>query len=491
MYNERKDNFSIKDIVLQILFVIVFIFILMWLFPSKEFVKDSLQPLYDRIFNENILMMKDAAKSYYTDPRLPQNVGDKVSMTLGEMLDKKIILPFTDSKGRACDNVGSYVEITKMDEEYIMKVNLKCTEQENYLLVYMGCYTYCTTTICEKNEQDIKTPTIIPTNPTRPGGGGNKTPNPDKPTTPPTNKPTPTATPTNKPTPTPTAPPTDKPTTPPTEKPTPTATPTNKPTPTPTPPEKEYICQYIKVVDASYTEWGNWSSWSTTSRVENDLTQVESKTEIEYTTEVKQIGERIKTRTITYKDKNKPIYGWKDVKVQIGTENKKVCTASEEKQVPTGEYAYTEWKDTGVERQFTSEPPLSATERWYFVRTIDQDCNCAFGKVRIYAQQTRNKYPITDTVSVCTKWDVQSVPVYKTQKVKVIVDYGTSTRTETYKEPIYGEVKVPHNVTYWRYRTREITEGYRDETWIDCDDKEAAQKLKKKGYKFTGVKKEK
>lgn len=467
MYNERRENFSIKDIVLQILFVVVFIFILMWLFPSKSFVKESLQPLYDRIFNENILMMKDAAKSYYTTPRLPQKVGDKVSMTLGEMLDKKIILPFTDSKGRACDNVGSYVEITKMDEEYIMKVNLKCTEQENYLLVYMGCYDYCTTTICEKNEKDVTTPTIFPTNPGRPGRPGT----PGKP-----GKPGSTPTP-GKPTPTPTS--------------KPTPTPTSKPTPTPTPPEKEYICQYIKTVDASYTQWGNWSSWSTTSRTENDLTQVQSKTEITYTTETKQIGERIKTRTITYKDKNKPIYGWKEVKVQIGSENKKVCTATTKKEVGTGEYAYTAWKDTGVQKQFTSEPPVSATERWYFVRTINQDCNCAFGKVRIYAQQTRQKYEITKTQEVCTKWEVRSVPIYKTQKVKVVVDYGTSQRVETYKEPIYGQVKVPHSTTYYRYRTRDIIDGYRDEVWIDCDDKDAAKKLKKKGYKFTGVRKEK
>lgn len=75
MYNERKDSFSIKDIILQILFVVVFIFILIWLFPTKKFIKDSasdLTPLYDRIFNENIIAMKDAAKSYYTDPRLPK-----------------------------------------------------------------------------------------------------------------------------------------------------------------------------------------------------------------------------------------------------------------------------------------------------------------------------------------------------------------------------------------------------------------------------------
>lgn len=177
MYNERKDSFSMKTVIVQFLFVALFIFILIWLFPMKSDLKNALNEtgetadlsvFYDRIFNDNVIAMKDAAKSYYTTARLPKNVGDKVSMTLGEMLNKKIILPFVDSKGKQCSLTDSYVEITKYDEEFVMKVNLKCSEQENYLLVYMGCYDYCSTAICEKNKSDIKTPVIYPSKPSEP-----------------------------------------------------------------------------------------------------------------------------------------------------------------------------------------------------------------------------------------------------------------------------------------------------------------------------------
>src|SRR5574344_1346537 len=165
MYNEQA-NFSIKNVILQFLFVALFI--LIWLFPLKSDLKKvttsgentDLTVLTDRIFNENIISMKDAAKSYYTTSRLPKNVGDKVKMTLGEMLDKKIILPFTDKDGKTCSLTESYVEITKYDEEFIMKVNLKCGNEENYLLVYMGCYDYCSTTLCEKSKADVSSPTI-------------------------------------------------------------------------------------------------------------------------------------------------------------------------------------------------------------------------------------------------------------------------------------------------------------------------------------------
>ena len=167
MYNERNDRFSIKTVIVQFLFVALFIFLLLWLFPTKNYIKDNdetnLDVFYDRIFVENIILMKDSAKSYYTNPRLPQKVGDKVKMTLGEMLDKKIILPFVDKNGETCSLTDAYVEITKYADEYVMKVNLKCSEEENYLLVYMGCYDYCSTTICEKNKEDIKNPVIHPT----------------------------------------------------------------------------------------------------------------------------------------------------------------------------------------------------------------------------------------------------------------------------------------------------------------------------------------
>lgn len=441
MYNERKDNFSIKDVVLQILFVILFIFILMWLFPSKSFLKDSLEPLYDRIFNENILNMKEAAKGYYTTPRLPQKVGDKVSMSLGEMLDKKLLIPFKDSKGRSCDNNASYVQVTKMDEEYIMKVNLKCSEQENYILVYMGCYDYCETTICEKEEKDVKNPTIIPSK--------------NDPTNP------------SKPTPTPVDP--------------------DKPNPTPTPEQKEYICKYVKTVDASYTPWGNWSEWSTTVKYKDDLTQVETKTETTYTEEKVKVGDKITTKTITYKDPNKPIYGYKEVQIQIGTENKKVCTSTKTELVGTGVYKYTDWTLNAGVQQVASRPVDTDLKRWYWISNTDVECNCAWGRYQIWGYDVRQKYEVKEEKTVCAKWEVKSVPIYTTQKVKVIIDYGTSQRVEKVVEPIYEMVKVPHKTKYYRYRTRSIKDGWRDEKWSECDDKN----LIEKGYKWTGEKKEK
>lgn len=160
MYKNEEKGFVLTDIILQILFFVLFIFALVWLFPTKGFVNNmkgqvsenstDYQVLSNRIFNENLLDMKVAAESYYTTPRLPKNTGDKVSMTLREMIDKKLVLSIQDKNGNSCDIEKSYVEITKQADEYQLKVVLNCSDQEDYLVVHLGCYQYCENDICEK-----------------------------------------------------------------------------------------------------------------------------------------------------------------------------------------------------------------------------------------------------------------------------------------------------------------------------------------------------
>ncbi|MFA6327781.1 MAG: hypothetical protein WCX15_02800, partial [Bacilli bacterium] len=143
---EKERDFSLGRLVFKIILVIAFVFLLMWLFPMP-----NLNPVYDRIFADNIDTMKDAAKSYYTVDRLPKEVNASVSMTLSEMLAKKFVLPIADSDGKICDGDASYVQITKTDQpnEYILKANLVCPNKADYVIEYMGCYDLCPATCKE------------------------------------------------------------------------------------------------------------------------------------------------------------------------------------------------------------------------------------------------------------------------------------------------------------------------------------------------------
>lgn len=178
MNTEDYENrgFPIRNFLIKLILIIIFVFLLVWLLPkfivpaiNKNINWDSkyteqLDALTSQIFADNLEKMKQAAISYYTDERLPQNVGDSKTMTLSDMIGLKIITPLVDKNNKAVDVEKSYVKITKTEDEYILKVNIKDSEKEDYILVHLGCYNYCDSYICEKKQTDViikgdKTPT--------------------------------------------------------------------------------------------------------------------------------------------------------------------------------------------------------------------------------------------------------------------------------------------------------------------------------------------
>ena len=85
MYEERRNTLSFRDIILQLMLVILFVFVMIWLFPTKNYLKDNfvgkdeltseiamqLQSLYGRLYTDNVESMRDAAQGYFTNERLP------------------------------------------------------------------------------------------------------------------------------------------------------------------------------------------------------------------------------------------------------------------------------------------------------------------------------------------------------------------------------------------------------------------------------------
>lgn len=104
----------------------------------------------EQVFNENLRIIKDAAVSYFTNERLPQKVGEKKTLTLKKMQSDKLVLSVIDSNGKTCDTTKSYVEVTKEKNEYVMKINLSCSDMEDYIVIHLGCYDYCKDNVCEK-----------------------------------------------------------------------------------------------------------------------------------------------------------------------------------------------------------------------------------------------------------------------------------------------------------------------------------------------------
>lgn len=188
MTNERKS--WIINLLLGLIAILVIVLVIYWLFPMPE-----LNTFYDKVFNENIQTMKTAARDYYTVNRLPQNVGETTRMTLAEMENNKLIIPFVDKDNKKCDTNNSYIQVTKtLDNEYALKVQLACGDKIDYIIDTIGCNETCANGNCNVPEEPEKPATPSkPSTSTKPSTTPNKPSTTTKPTTP--NKPaTPTQT---------------------------------------------------------------------------------------------------------------------------------------------------------------------------------------------------------------------------------------------------------------------------------------------------------
>ncbi len=158
MYTEenQRGRFPLRDILLKAIIVIIFIILIIFIItrlttPNNSNNSNSVNSNYDQVFSENLKAMEDAAYSYYTEERLPKEVGDINELTLREMINSNLLEAFTDADGNSCDVNASYIRLTKNEEDYTLRVNLKCNEKEDYSLTKVGEYDYCEHDICKRD----------------------------------------------------------------------------------------------------------------------------------------------------------------------------------------------------------------------------------------------------------------------------------------------------------------------------------------------------
>ncbi len=152
MYTNERNRFSLGDIIIKVIFFVLFILLLLYLFPKTS----DLKPFYNNVFRENISYMQDAARSYFTTDKLPTEVGKSAKITLKEMIGQNLVLPFVDKDGNSCHAYESYAEVTKEEKGYILKVNLTCGEESDYIVEILGCYDYGCNNDCEGSSSTEK-----------------------------------------------------------------------------------------------------------------------------------------------------------------------------------------------------------------------------------------------------------------------------------------------------------------------------------------------
>lgn len=423
-YNNSKPlSYYLKRFLLFFLCIVILIFVLLW-------GKSLFNPLYDRIFAENLNTMKEVATSYYTLERLPEKVGESDTITLQDMLDMKLLLAIKDKNGEMCDTQRSYVKVTKKETEYEMKVNLVCGDESDYIIVYMGCYDYCLNYICEK--QEPKKPTTVAA-----GSGKPSSTNPTNPT-----KPTPTP---SKPDPTP-----DKPKT----------TCTNK-----------YKYLYQKQVSTAYSEWSDWSANKTYNPNNNNISWGKG----EYVWNEKN-GTQVKTNTRYVEDRTKPIIQTKYDKV-INTYQKYVCSSYNyyiDSSTSTM-YQTSDWVSSGTV-SLTYKPKDTINKMYkYLGMDYDRcDATCTLNpvyKYQVYTRTTKSETRTEEQLRASCNVTKKTVKVLGPRSI--LVGYESN--------------RIVDKTTTYLYHTKtrtKLTDGYNLTVWSwDKNDKS----LIEQGYKYTGT----
>ena len=156
MYTEenQRGRFPLRDILLKAIVVIIFLILIIFIItrvttPNNKNNNSTSQ--YDEVFSENLETMEKAAFNYYTKDKLPLEVGAVSELTLREMINSNLLEAFTDADGNACDVNNSYIRLTKNDDDYTLRVNLKCDKKEDYSLMKVGEYDYCEHDICKRD----------------------------------------------------------------------------------------------------------------------------------------------------------------------------------------------------------------------------------------------------------------------------------------------------------------------------------------------------
>ncbi len=489
--NKQPLSYHIKRFLVGLLLVMALVFLLLLVLPTKSSIRDAindgLNPLLDKLFQENIDTMKDAAIAYYTTDRLPKKEGDTEKLTLGEMLEMKLLLEIKDKNGDMCDTNASYVEITKNDKEYKMKINLKCGDEEDYVIVYLGCYSYCLNDICEKKEAKqvekqvtggsssgtniikrftnkvttkVKEVTREVTKIVHPNkhycekvngkyyndkgkvvskkayekACTHKPDTPDKP---------------------------DKPDTPDT-------------------PEKVYKYKYEKIVTVNHDkEYGKWSDCEKHEYDENDYIAWGEHEKVSY----EKLPSVKATTPKLVADLDKPVY--RNVKVYIDSYPKWACANYEfflDYETKTY-YTTGGWQSVGI---ITSHQALSDTNNVkYVISSIDYDnCNndvCSITPTYKYYKYVRTTSVTTNVsdskeklTAKCTKVVKKNIPVYTTEKHFVRYE----------KKKVY-ETKI---IKYYCKRTRTVKDAYTTkERYTLWSRSKNDQSLINQGYKYTGI----
>lgn len=153
----KDDNrVSIFKIILRI---VLFILIFLLVYKLISLIVNKSKKGGEDVFDKNITVFKDAGVKYAQNKSFNLNVNESKKLTLKELQDSSLVDTLKDKNNKECSNDKSYVEITRLENEYKVKVYLVCGKDEKDIYTYLNPETRE-----EKvNQEPVSSPTTTTT----------------------------------------------------------------------------------------------------------------------------------------------------------------------------------------------------------------------------------------------------------------------------------------------------------------------------------------
>lgn len=157
MYEENENRINWKTILKKVLIVLAAALLIFGIIAlvnkctHKEEEKPSIKEVVD--LTKQLDILEEATLKYLTKDNVPTELNASKTIRLKTLMSRGLVKNITDSKNNKCNSNESYAEVTRLDNNYAVKLSLTCGTNKDYRIIYVGCFAECTNGgICKGTE---------------------------------------------------------------------------------------------------------------------------------------------------------------------------------------------------------------------------------------------------------------------------------------------------------------------------------------------------
>lgn len=154
MYEDNNNSIDWLKIILRVAIIILIFLLILKLIAIV--MTNRREKNKENIMNNNLKLVQEKIKTSLNKDLVPDEIGEKTKYSLADLIKKDILIPVNDENGKECDRDKSFVEITKLESEVQIRVNLVCNDKEDFSNTFIESTVDKTTTTTKQSKKTTK-----------------------------------------------------------------------------------------------------------------------------------------------------------------------------------------------------------------------------------------------------------------------------------------------------------------------------------------------